>query len=217
MNVLQKSYVIFAALTCSSLFASLLFLQGCFSDGSREPTRIMPEVITREVDATWVDIFFRAIEEKNRNVGIEGLKDRQIADDEYEIRIYSGFGLQVFREGGHPLDLLIISFAEGEVASMHYPRWSHGPIRQTHADPEFWNFLHRHRLFDLPDSSSLDDYPTVLDGVSYVVEIKRGDAYLRYMYSNPSYSESDEAEYMLALIAFLRSQTTFETIPDRPK
>lgn len=212
-----KSKRSFSGLLFKCLYPLLICLQGCKPDSTQESAWITPEVVARETDATWVDIFFKSIRDKNQNVGIDDLKERKIVHGEYEIRIYSGFGLQGYRSGGHPLDLLIICFSEGNVSSLHYPRSPYGPIELSHPEPDFWNSLYSNRIFDLPDSSTLEDYPRVLDGVSYVVEIKSGDAYACYKYGNPSHSDSKEAGYMLEIISILRSHTTFETFPERPR
>lgn len=175
--------------------------------------RFTPAVVWQEVCPIWPRIFFPSIQEKNRNVGIEDLQNRHVPEGSYEIRVYSGFGLQFCLRGGHPLDLLVLTLSGDTVRSAHYPRSPHGPVTKEHPDPPFWNALCRHGLFDLPDSSKIKDYPAVLDGVSYVVEIKSGEAYRHYKYGNPAHSDSREAKSMVRIINHLKAHTTFETIP----
>jgi hypothetical protein len=67
-------------------------------------------------------------------------------------------------------------------------------------------------IFDLPDSSQLKGEKGVLDGVSYVVEYRRGAEYRTYMYANPEHQSWPEARRMENIIysvhcAFSRSWT----------
>lgn len=184
------------------------------SCGTRQDAEfIIPEVVDSKVDAFWVDIFFESIRAKNRNVGIEDLESRVINDGEFEIRVYSGFGLQPFKLGGHPLDLVVITFSPTGVRTARYPASPDGPMIREHPDPSFWNALCRNGLFDLPDSNTLDVYNRgVLDGVSYVVELKSADAYRHYKYGNPAHSaDVPQAQSMLAIIDLLQEHTTFDT------
>lgn len=187
-----------------------LHLCGCGTDQDAE--FIIPEVVDETVDATWVDIFFESIRAKNRNVGIDDLESRVIDDGEFEVRVYAGFGLQGFRIGGHPLDLVVITFSPEGVRTARYAASPDGPIVREHPDPAFWNALYRNGLFDLPDSNTIDGYNRgVLDGVSYVVELKSADAYRHYRYSNPAHSPNvPEAQSMLAIIDLLKEHTTFD-------
>lgn len=199
---------------CSTrwLIAALLIaFQSGGCDSGRDAEFIVPEIVEAPVDATWADVFFESIRAKNRNVGIEDLESRQIAEGEIEVRIYSGFGSQVFKIGGHPLDLLILSFTPEGVRSARYPRSPDGPMIVEHPDPAFWNTLYRNGLFDLPDSSAVDGYFTGMrDGVGYVVELKSADAYRHYRYGNPQHSDTPEAAAMVAIIEVLKESTTGE-------
>lgn len=170
---------------------------------------LKPEVVWQEVGSIWPKIFFSVIQDKNRNVGIEDLQTHQIPEGAYEIRVYSGFGLQ------SSLDLLVLTLSDRGVQSAHYPHSRHDPITKDHPDPVFWNALCRHGIFDLPDSSLIKDYPRIRDGVGYVVEIKSGKAYRHYQYGNPSHSDSREAKSMVRIVNLLKAHTTFETIPER--
>ena len=64
----------------------------------------------------------------------------------------------------------------------------------------------RHQLLTLPSASSIKCEAMYEDGYSYVVEIKKGDAYRTYSYDNPSAkfenrcSEADEILEIASII-----------------
>ncbi len=67
--------------------------------------------------------------------------------------------------------------------------------------------LTQNNFFELSDMSELvDDKMSIIDGTSYVVEIKKNDFYRTYHYENPSHHKWKESEQFLEILKILESE-----------
>ena len=174
--------------------------------------------------ATWEPVFFKEIDEKLRTCGLFPLRPlsgvRQIAPatDSVEIRVWAGFGLQMYPEGGHPLEGLVLRRNGDRFSGTRYPR---APGKVDVAPPSGWPALWRSLetlgVFDLPDSSEIQGYKLGLDGIAYVVEYRRGGGvyggYGSYMYWEPAAQDLPEARQFVRLLDVLRKETGFDSAP----
>ena len=152
----------------------------------------------------WTETYFKTINQTTREADIESLQKSVLSDDDFEVRIWFGFGTTKL---------------EGFVLSHIKNEWS-----ATHIDSEFtsrkfanrniklnepksgwnnaWQKLLGADILTLPDAESLNCNAGAKDGMSYVVEIKKGEIYRTYMYENPwidSKTRCQEADQMLEI------------------
>lgn len=190
LSVVAGLAVALAALSCAS--------------PPREDDPRLVDVERNIPEATWVDIFFEAIDERTREAGIEPVRFQRLPADALEARIWKGFGVTrlegfILRQG-----------TDDSWSALHIP-----PARQAQARPVNVNgerLFHRLTELDLltlPDSSKLpDENVRVRDGTSYVVEIHQGETYRTYHYSNPDYQDWPEAEKMVRIGELLEQAFT---------
>jgi hypothetical protein len=154
--------------------------------------------------AIWTESYFKKINQRTREAGIESLQNTSLGADDFEIRVWRGFGLTKL---------------EGFIINRIKETWSATFIDSDYVSKKFvsrnvqlsepqsgWNAAFQ-KLLDagiltLPDAESINCNAGAKDGMSYVVEIKKGDVYRTYMYENP-WLETDtscpEADRMLEI------------------
>ena len=132
-------------------------------------------------------VFFESVDERCKEAGIKTLRNTAVSENDFEIRVWVGFGLKKL---------------EGFILNQVSGKWS-----ATHIDTDFsskksinrdtklaepksgWqNTLQKlidNDILTLPSAESINCSPMYEDGMSYVVEIKKGNKYRTYMYDNP--------------------------------
>jgi len=149
-------------------------------------------------------LFADAINERAKAANLTPLKSQELNGDDLELRVWVGFGKK-------PLEGFVIRRADGLwggtfLESMNAT--TKPPFRRKLSSPEsgwelLWSQLVASGLFTLPDSSQLKDEVGVLDGTSYVVEVKKADVYRTYAYMNPDAQQWPEAKQMLRIASIL--------------
>ncbi len=126
--------------------------------------------------------------------------------DSCEIRVWAGFGLQPYPEGGHPLEGLALRRDGDRFSGMRFPR-APGKVEVAPISgwPAFWRSLVASRIFDLPDATELRGYRLGLDGTRNVVEYRHG--------GGPAEQDLPEAKQFLSLLDLLRRETGFDAEP----
>jgi hypothetical protein len=162
--------------------------------------------------ADWVPIFFRSINRRAELAQLSDLKSASLPENDLEIRVWSGFGVSALRgfvlkrQGGHWLAAHIPSIKPSDPNSHHAV-----PVVPRSGWEQLWERITEDGILTLPDSSQLpggDD--SILDGVSYVVEINMNHTYRTYMYSNPRHHDSLEAKRMVNIIDTLYKELLSE-------
>ena len=158
----------------------------------------------RQDDSPVFEGFLSSAHDKNINVEISDIGDVELDKDEMLIRIYAGFGTQPMRRGGHPLDLYELHLKGEEVSILWFPPCPGGPELTRGQPLTAWRTLQEQDFFTIRDSRTFPDYPGVLDGTTYLVQIKSQDAYREFTISDPDlYQSKDNSrlETTLAAIA----------------
>lgn len=129
--------------------------------------------------------------ERLTKVNLQSLRTVMLPDDDFEVRVWVGFGLT-----GE--DCFILRYFSGIWSAMHLQGSAQTPpfpnsLRTLSSPKSGWNKAWQ-RLIDagiltLPDSSEVNCWPGVLDGISYVVEINKKMTYRSYIYTNPWYDK----------------------------
>ncbi len=180
---------------------------------STEPTPKLPTAFSETVIpdtpiGSAKPIFHDTIDERTKKAGIGRLRNLTISEDDIEIRIWRGFGLTTL---------------EGFVMRRIRNTWSAIHLDEDYKDGRFiqnssglkdpvrgweavWRSLNEHHILSLPNAEDINCSARYNDGISYVVEIKKGDNYRTYLYDNPSApfeNRCKEADEILAISAII--------------
>lgn len=152
-------------------------------------------------EARWEPIFFKMINERLAESGIAELRTVQMTGNDFEVRVWVGFG-------GKGEDGIILRHSSNQWSGLHLHGISEGPrlvsTVSNLAAPRSgweaaWQKLTQAGLLTLPDAPAVGCSTQIFDGVSYVVEISKGQKYRTYLYDNPSHSKCSEAKQMLEI------------------
>jgi len=174
---------------------------------------------------TWVPIFFASriegqptstgIHATEKIFGLDRLDEEHWFEPSPECRIWVGFGLTQLR-------VVVLKKSWGNWSAHLHPGHreyfpgtnSSSGVLEIVPDSgwsEFWNNLNSLGFFSLPDQSSLEyDELWVLDGVSYVVEIRQDGRYRTYMYGNPEHHHRKEDQAFVKIIGFINKELNIE-------
>lgn len=160
----------------------------------------------REDDQPIFEGFLTHIMERNEHAGVASIANLDLTPGETVVRIYEGFGQQPYRRGGHPLTLFEFHQKQGTVQAVFYPPCPPGSEELLEDAEDLWETLLEQDIFSVKDSRLFPDYPRILDGTSYIVQIKAEGRYREYYVSNPQeYSSPDNAR-LLAVLSEARRQ-----------
>ena len=148
---------------------------------------------------TWEPIFFESINERARASKLTALRSSVLPEDDFEIRVWIGFGLT-------PLEGFVLRRSAGRWSAVHLDAAASrksAPRKQLAAPKSGWETAWQ-RLADagvltLPDAAAVGCGTHVKDGMSYVVEVNKDGAYRTYMYDNPDESDCREAARMVKI------------------
>ena len=190
----------FLLVTILALMISSTFLS------SPQDKKVTPSTKRKELQLNipkdmWEPIFFRAIDERAKRSHLETLRSRALPGDDFEIRVWHGFG---------------VTLLEGFVLKRAGAQWSASHLRgitRNMPSQEFqkslqppksgwdksWQRLQEAGILSLPDAVAIGCSPMDNDGMSYVVEYNRDGIYRTYMYDNPDYAKCDEAKRMIKI------------------
>lgn len=142
--------------------------------------------------ATWERIFFENINQATAAVAMEPLRDKVLAKDTLEVRVWFGFGRSFLK--GLVIEHRADSWCAHYVAMTGMEEAKRHEVHPARPWPQVWDELCALGIFRLPDSSTLPQGASVRDGVGYVVEYQTGGRYRTYEYGNPGYQPWPEAE-----------------------
>jgi len=154
--------------------------------------------------ASWEPIFYESINALTKEVHWTPLRETKLETNEIVVRIWIGFGLS-------PLQCFSLQHNGTNWSGFHAQEKYDGqplllsPLTNTISWSSLWDQLVALGILTLPDSSSLPDKQLVLDGVSYVVEIRRHDFYRTYEYGNPKSQHWPEAKKIIKIVEILYS------------
>lgn len=156
--------------------------------------------------ATWEKIFFESINERVSSSKLSNLRSKGLPKDDFEVRIWSGFGLSL-------LQGFVLKRTTGEWSAVDL-NWVVSENRKgkqdvKQLDKKFdvpksgwdaaWQRLVDAGILTLPDAEEINCSGDALDGMSYVVEYNLKNTYRTYLYDNPNYAKCSEAKQMIKI------------------
>jgi hypothetical protein len=170
---------------------------------SSTSTRVVPDTI-------WVNIFFESIDKLAINLGFKPLRAIAIRPGDFELRIWTGFGISglggtIVRRIDHKWSAFILSDPQGtRRINGRYVEPSAKKAAESIDWARIWEKLEREGIENIRDDSEIPHCKAVLDGVSYVVEIAREDYYRTYMVANPQIQRSEDGDRFLHIMSIFR-------------
>lgn len=193
IKMIRKLILLFLILNIS---CNVSLVQDDKTLSSPTPIRELKENIP---NAIWVKIYFEGIDKIVERNNIYKLRGRILAEDDFEIRFWVGFGI-------YGNDGLILKRSSGgnwtatylsEMSCHLEDRGKYNLESPKSGWETTWEKLVDAGLLTLPDSSELEYEDGVSDGKSYVVEINFGSVYRTYEYGNPKYEKVKEAKQIM--------------------
>jgi len=132
-------------------------------------------------------VFFESVDERCQEAEIKTLRKIALGEDDFEIRVWVGFGLT-------KLEGFILNQVNGKWSATHIDadfdskKFSNRNFKLNEPKSGWQNAFQKlidNDILILPSAESIDCSPMNDDGMSYVVEIKKGSKYRIYMYDNP--------------------------------
>ena len=155
-------------------------------------------------------LFPEAIHERTEKANLPPLKSKNLSGDDIEFRMWVVFGEE-------PLEGFVVSRIGGRWGGtfLESINLTTRPPYRRELSPKngwekLWSQLVDAGLLTLPDSSQLKDAVEVIDGTSYVVEVRQGSVYRTYAYVNPYYQKWREAKQMLKMANILYKEFGIE-------
>jgi hypothetical protein len=152
-------------------------------------------------EASWEPIFFKLINEHTSESRIPGLRTVPVADNNFEIRIWVGFGI-------NGEDGIILRHSSNQWSAVHLHGMAERPPLTRSVNnldvpksgwEAAWQRLTQAGILTLPDGLAAGCKTDLFDGTSYVVEINKDETYRTYLYDNPKYSRCSEAKQMVRI------------------
>jgi hypothetical protein len=150
------------------------------------------------VPSNWEDNYFGPINSLTTKAKESPLRKKKLRLGAAEIRIWEGFGRKALEgfilrqsRNGFSANVLRQKYDKQKGSILESE-----PITDRRHLSQLWDDLTKAGIFELPDSSQLKGENSVRDGVSYVVEYRRGAEYRTYMYANPNSQSWPEARRM---------------------
>ena len=153
------------------------------------------------VDYSWKSEMFPLINERTTIAGLQNLQTLRLAPEDFEIRIWHGFGLIV--PSG-----LILKRMDGKWTALHLTSASkerhQSDSERVLIEPKSgwqscWSRLTNAGVLTLPDAAQLGKEPVDPDVLSYVVELNIGGEYRTYHYTYPEANKHREAKQMIEI------------------
>jgi hypothetical protein len=134
-------------------------------------------------NADWDQNFFKLINDATEKAQLPQLRKASLNPDDVEIRIWRGFGLS-------NLEAVILKRRSGKWSASHLKADSYKNVQiEELNEPKsgwdsFWKQMNNRKLFELPDASEIGCDVSIIDGISYVVEINQNRTYRTYRYES---------------------------------
>ena len=152
----------------------------------------------------WEAIFFREINERARLAKLRDLRGILLKKNDLELRVWIGFGPValkgfVLKRRNSIWSATYLRSINRLVARNDYQKILTAPKSGWEA---FWKRLENDGVLTLPGATQSG----VLDGESFVVEIKTGSSYRTYMYDNPVAMKSPEGKNIIEIVQTIRDE-----------
>ncbi len=150
-------------------------------------------------NANWVKIYFESIDKIVKRNNIYKLRGKILAKDDFEIRVWVGFGI-------YGNDGLILKRSSGgnwtatylsEMLCHFEDRGKYNLESPKSGWEVTWKKLVNAGILTLPDSSEINYEDGSTDEKSYVVETNFDDVYRTYEYGDPKYEKVKEAKQIM--------------------
>jgi len=202
------------SLPASVVISATMIALSCRSMNSIQPSDAVPKIgVTAATPspqyiATWEESFFKALEERAKEVNLGSLKQAKLLEKDLEAR---------FWYDGRP------SVINGFVIRRLGDQWAGIGIRQIESswpshvtqsdlgEPKsgwdtLWKNLVDSGLLTLPDSNQTKCHTEVLDGGAIVVETNVSRTYRTFRYSNPQLAVCDEAKRVMSIESIIADE-----------
>jgi len=187
------------------VIAIVVLMASCSSLPQSRATKTIPVSSPKPLELNipkdpWEPLFFKAIDESAALSGLRSLRSYRLADGDFEIRVWHGFGVTALRG-------FVLTRVNGQWSAVllrAIPRNGASNESQPLREPKSgWEAslrrLEQAGLFTLPDAIAIHCLAGVNDGAGYVVEFNRDGVYRTYMYENPDYARCNEAKRMIQI------------------
>jgi len=147
----------------------------------------IPDAFTPDAP-TAKQLYFETIDKRTDSARIGRLRSKRLGENELEFRIWYGFGLTVLQ--GYVLHRAANGIWTGiNLDSDFINQKFVDRSKHLYMPPEqwrtFWDSLKDHQVLTMPDGDAIHCSTIADDGFAYVVELKKGDSYRTYAYTNP--------------------------------
>lgn len=158
-------------------------------------------------------LFAECINERVEEANLIPLTEKKINSNDLEFRVWVGFGKK-------PLEGFVISRTAGKWQGTYLVSINDTikrPYNKRLSSPKsgwknFWKQIADAELLTLPDFSEIKGYRGgLVDGTSYVVEIKTNGVYQTYAYLNPDGQGLQEEKQMLIIADTLYTEFSIES------
>ena len=152
----------------------------------------------------WEAIYFREINERARLAKLRDLRTAVLRNNDLELRLWIGFGPValkgfVLKRRGSTWSATYLRSINRSVARNDYQKILAAPKSGWEG---LWKRLDDNGVLTLPGAIESG----VLDGESFVVEIKTGGSYRTYMYDNPEAKRSPEGRNIIEIVQTIRDE-----------
>jgi len=188
------------------IFLFLIFNISCVVSSVQEDKTLSSPTPKRELkkdipNASWVKIYFEGIDKIVERNSIYKLRENILAEDDFEIRVWVGFGkygndgLILKRSSGGNWTATYLS----EMLCHSENRGKYNLESPKSGWEATWGKLVDVGILTLPDSSEINYEDNWNDGKSFVIETNYDYVYRTYEYGNPKYQKIKEAKQIMKL------------------
>lgn len=170
--------------------------------------QIAPKSVREPSDAHWESSFFKALEERTKQLGLASLSTMRFPDQDLEVRFWYDARPDI-------INGVVIRRSDGRWSALGIrqvnDRWP-SPVRQEALGPPksgwgaAWKALLGAGILTLPDGYETRCASGVLDGGGFVVETIANQKYRTYRYGNPQFGKCDEAKRLLSIESIIADE-----------
>jgi hypothetical protein len=190
------------------ILALLLSSCSCTVAQKKNTARVAKKNVSSSPQPQAAQSFFSEIIKREKLSGLSDLRSVNLPPDDLEIRVWRGFDL-TYLQG------LVIKRASGQWSAIRVqslpPGLPRGKYQKQLSMPKsgweaMWRRLTNEGIVTLVDASDVGCDENDPDATSYVVEINANQKYRTYHYTEPEYSECDEAKQMVRINKILTDE-----------
>lgn len=197
----------------SAVIATTAIVLSCRDRNSMQPSnsasvnRPTVAATAKQYHADW-EAFFKALEERTKEVDLESLRHAKPHEKDLEMRFWYDGRPRVIN--GFVIRRLGDQWAGIGIRQIE-SRWPSHVTKLDLGEPKsgwdaLWKKLVDSGLLSLPDSDQTKCRTEVLDGVAFVIETNVSGTYRMFRYSNPQLAACDEAKRVMSLESIIADE-----------